>query len=412
MKQYILLIFSTLFLFSLSGCISTNRLTTLNYSGFLSINQEKNPFRYTLMHENDSSTLLIVETDMNKLKYKKKENSNQLTAKYQIGYQIYPDITSNNISDSNSVFFQDSVYFAANQRQKHQVKMKLHSGETNFVNIQLADLQSGKKYNHFHEITKSKLDGLNYLTKNASGSLHYPNYKQFYDQYRFSYRDDLNIELTALQYKIQNTNLAAPPFSTQPIQDTNLQIKDTLILKQGIMNTESHNGLFIIRRQGDTKGGKRFLALNNNYPKPAGNKAYVAPLRYITTNREFLKLRHSADKQLAKENFWQDATGDYDRAYERMWEYDRRVTVANTCFTSYKEGWKTDRGMIFIIFGKPHSILKYKGQEKWIYHENQSRELTFIFKKRKAESLLSDYYLERKEAYRIPWYQQVETWKN
>ena len=412
MKKFIFLILSGLVLFSLSGCISTNRLTTLNYSGFLSMNQEKNPFRYTLMHENDSSTLLIVETDMNKLKYKKSENSDQLIAKYQIGYQIYPDITSNTVSDSNSVFFEDSVYFAANQRQKHQVKMKVHTGETSFVNIRMADLQSGKKYNHFHEIAKSNQDGMNYLTKNASGNIHYPNYKQFYDQYRFSYRDNLSIELIAIQYKIKNTNLAAPPFAEQPRQDSSLQIKDTLLLKQGILNTANLSGLFIIRRQDDAKGGNRFLALNNNFPKPAGNKDYIAPLRYITTNREFLKLRHSADKQLAKEDFWQDATGDYDRAYERMWEYDKRVSLANTYFTSYKEGWKTDRGMIFIIFGKPHSILKYKGQEKWIYHEDQSRELTFIFKMSKAKSPLSDYYLERKEAYRIPWYQQVETWKN
>ncbi|MGM0565459.1 MAG: GWxTD domain-containing protein [Bacteroidota bacterium] len=412
MKKNIFLIFSSLVLFSLSGCISTNRLTTLNYADFLSGHQEKNPFRYTLVHENDSSTSLIVETDMNKLKYKKKDNSDQLIAKYQIGYQIYPDITSNSVSDSNSLYYEDSIYFAANHRQKHQVKMEMHSEATHFVNIRLADLQSGKKYNHFHEIDKSTRDGLNYLTKNASGNIHYTNYKQFYDKYRFSYRDNLSIKLIALNYNTQNTKLAAPPFAEQPRQDTSLQITDTLTLKQGILNTENHEGLFIIRRQGTPEGGKRFLALNNNYPKPDGNKSFIAPLRYITTNREFMKLRYAADKHMAKETFWQDATGDYDRAFERMLEYDKRVTMANSFFTSYKEGWKTDRGMIFIIFGKPGSILKYKGQEKWIYNENQSRELIFIFKKNNAESAVSDYCLERKDTYRIPWYQQVETWKN
>ncbi len=397
---------------SLSGCISTNRLTTLNYADFLSPGQEYNPFRHTLMHENDSITLLIVETDMNKLKYKKKENSDQLIARYQIGFQVYPDITSNTVSDSNSVYFEDSVYFASNRRQTHQAKMKLSSGQTHFVNIEMTDLQSGKSYNRFHEISKSSEDALNYLTKNASGNIHYPDYKRFYDRYRFSYRDNLEIDLMAIHFDIEKTRLAAPPFSDQSRPDSGFQIKDTLFLAQGVLNTQNSNGLYVIRRQGSNHGGKGFLTLNENFPKPAGNNSFIAPLRYITTNREFMKLRYAPDKQLAKETFWQEATNDFDRAYERMREYDRRIVLANTNFSRYKEGWKTDRGMIFIIFGKPDSILKYDGQEKWIYSKEHSRQLTFVFKKQATAYPVSGYFLERKESYRIPWYKQVETWKN
>ncbi len=412
MKKILNLIITGLFLISLAGCISTNRLTTINYADFLNPSQEDNPFRHTLLHENDSITLLIVETDMNKLKYKKKDNSDKLIAKYKIEFQIYPDITSNSVADSNSVYFEDSVYFAANRRQTHQVKMELPSGQTHFVNIQMTDLHSGKRYNRFHEIAKNSEDALNYLTKNASGNIHYPDYKRFYDRYRFSYRDNLKIGLIALRFDIEKARLASPPFADPSQPDSGFQADDTLFLEQGILNTQNRRGFYLIRRKNSNHGGKGFLLLNEDFPKPAGNNSFIAPLRYITTNREFMKMRYAPDKLMAKKSFWQDATNDFDRAYERMNEYDRRIILANTYFSSYKEGWKTDRGMIFIIFGKPTSILKYEEQEKWIYNEEQGRQLTFVFKKQASPFAVSDYFLERKESYRIPWYQQVETWKN
>ena len=36
--------------------------------------------------------------------------------------------------------------------------------------------------------------------------------------------------------------------------------------------------------------------------------------------------------------------------------YYRRVRFANEEFTQYKDGWKTDRGMIYILFGPPNQV--------------------------------------------------------
>ena len=41
-----------------------------------------------------------------------------------------------------------------------------------------------------------------------------------------------------------------------------------------------------------------------------------------------------------------------ERAKELIKNYYGRLQHANLFFTSYLEGWKTDRGMIFMIFGE------------------------------------------------------------
>lgn len=67
---------------------------------------------------------------------------------------------------------------------------------------------------------------------------------------------------------------------------------------------------------------------------------------------------------------------------EMFTEYYRRVKFANDNFSSYREGWKSDRGMVFIILGPPNNIDRHpfeyysKPYEIWEYYSINRR---FIF---------------------------------
>ncbi|MCH7783138.1 GWxTD domain-containing protein [candidate division KSB1 bacterium] len=56
--------------------------------------------------------------------------------------------------------------------------------------------------------------------------------------------------------------------------------------------------------------------------------------------------------------------------------YYRRVRFANEEFTQYKDGWKTDRGMIYILFGPPNQVFYSdfssfeKATQQWVYYTN------------------------------------------
>jgi hypothetical protein len=89
-----------------------------------------------------------------------------------------------------------------------------------------------------------------------------------------------------------------------------------------------------------------------------------------------------------------------------------RVMTANKLFTSYKEGWKTDRGIIYIVYGAPSEVYRRTGEEEWIYGE-RSNMLSIRFFFDQAENPLSDndYILQRSSGYKPGWYIAVENWR-
>jgi len=83
-------------------------------------------------------------------------------------------------------------------------------------------------------------------------------------------------------------------------------------------------------------------------------------VRYIITDEElaaFKKLSTDAERDQFIENFWQrrDPTPDTEEN-EYKEEHYRRIQYANEHFQSGMPGWKTDRGRMYIMYGKADSI--------------------------------------------------------
>src|SRR2546423_161042 len=98
--------------------------------------------------------------------------------------------------------------------------------------------------------------------------------------------------------------------------------------------------------------------------KPELNKAYKDWLEkdvtYIITDEErkaFKKLQTDDEREQFIESFWRrrDPNPDTDENEFRE-EYYERIAYANEHFASGVPGWKTDRGRIYIMFGKPDEI--------------------------------------------------------
>jgi GWxTD domain-containing protein len=98
--------------------------------------------------------------------------------------------------------------------------------------------------------------------------------------------------------------------------------------------------------------------------KPELKKAYKEWLEkdvaYIITDEEkkaFKKLATDEEREAFIENFWRRRDPDPDTdENEYREEYYERIAYANEHFTSGIPGWKTDRGRIYITFGKPDSV--------------------------------------------------------
>ncbi|CUS78461.1 GWxTD domain-containing protein [Candidatus Kryptobacter tengchongensis] len=112
----------------------------------------------------------------------------------------------------------------------------------------------------------------------------------------------------------------------------------------------------------------------------------IEQLVYIAKPEELNYIK-SAQDEIEKEKrfleFWRkkDPTPNTLKN-ELMEEYYGRVKYANEHFGHYIEGWKTDMGMVYIIFGPPNSVDRHpfdidsKPYEIWYYYEINRR---FIF---------------------------------
>lgn len=83
-------------------------------------------------------------------------------------------------------------------------------------------------------------------------------------------------------------------------------------------------------------------------------------VRYIITPEEkkaFKQLKTDEEKENFIENFWRrrDPNPDTEENEYRE-EYYERIAYANENFTSGKPGWMTDRGRVYIAWGKPDSV--------------------------------------------------------
>ncbi len=107
---------------------------------------------------------------------------------------------------------------------------------------------------------------------------------------------------------------------------------------------------------------------------------YIFDLKEI----DRIKALPPAQKADAFKELWKrkDPTPGTDRN-ELMEEYYSRVDYSNKNFKSYLDGWRTDMGMVFIIFGSPNNVDRHpfdidsKPYEVWYYYE-LNRQLVFV----------------------------------
>jgi GWxTD domain-containing protein len=114
----------------------------------------------------------------------------------------------------------------------------------------------------------------------------------------------------------------------------------------------------------------------------------IEQLQYIAKDEEMTFMRDGntdVEKQKRFVEFWKkkDPSPNTKRN-EAMQDYYKRLAVATKLFsTIYTQGWRTDMGMVFIIFGEPNNIERHpyemdsKPYEVWDYY-SMNKQFVFV----------------------------------
>ena len=110
----------------------------------------------------------------------------------------------------------------------------------------------------------------------------------------------------------------------------------------------------------------------------------IKQLKYVATSSELDYIESGAtllEKQQRFEDFWKklDPSPNTERN-EAFDEYFSRIDVSNKTFKGYSEGWRSDMGMVYVIYGPPLNydrsrLSDGRNYERWNY---QDRQIVFI----------------------------------
>lgn len=214
----------------------------------------------------------------------------------------------------------------------------------------------------------------------------------------------------------RNFPTPVPPFVEQLRAPFNYQPDSTFTLdfKNGksVYFTPQQAGFYFFQPDTSVMQGPTLFRMNAGFPKVTQHTLMREALRYITTSKEFQQLNSNEIPKVAVDSFWIANAGRPDIATEFIRKYYLRVENANKLYTSYTDGWKTDRGMIFIVMGKPSKVFRNFELEVWIYGESDDPSAwKFYFYKVLNPFTENDYVLERNEYYKTAWYQNVQLWR-
>lgn len=215
-------------------------------------------------------------------------------------------------------------------------------------------------------------------------------------------------EVYTFQYDDQ-FGTARPPMSSSGEPKPNTIRIDTSF-RANMYETERERVLSFVQTDSSSNSGCSFLTVSPYFPKFRRVDDLAKTVLYLCKTEEYDAIQNAKEKKKAFDRFWISVIVSPDRARSVLKRYYHNVTLANSLFTDYKEGWRTDRGMILIIYGYPKEVTRTDEEEIWTYSINGKKQ-NFNFAKVPNLFVQHHYVLVRDKDLSKVWLNEVGKWR-
>ncbi len=407
----------TLLLLALLGSCSSNYNTQTSTQWTLA--NIYNPLKsslhplYKVYHNNTNTSVLFFKIRTDELFFRPNAFSNQDGCSFTLKYMLQEVGEAGNfLVDTNTYVYQ----FNRGDLGKFyisQIPFKAIEGKSYRMKITLRDNFRLSHSIYYIDIEKQPDIGEQYFNVTMlDGTPVFRNVLINEGIFRVQHPSPVSEKLFIAYY--QNQAEASKPF-VAPLSDEFIyNSPDSMFIVDYNPNTALslvYEGLYFIRFDTNSKAGVSLLRLPESFPKVEKPEELIPPLTYITTDAEFNNLLLEANPKLAADNFWQKTAGGIDRGREMIRLYYNRVYYSNYYFTSTREGWKTDRGMVYVVYGPPEELKKTPEQEIWTYkNKTDGTPIVFTFNYQPNRYNLNNYQLQRSQSEGWRWTETVYTW--
>mgnify|MGYP006290759773 CR=1 FL=1 len=172
-----------------------------------------------------------------------------------------------------------------------------------------------------------------------------------------------DLDSVQIEYELKGEHTDTELISAFPAALTGEKTAITFPLHSDSLKHDSYSlEIKVISRERNMTMKKPFYIRWQGLPATAQDlDTAIKQARYAARGEEWKKLKKASGEERleAFKEFWekQDPT-PFDSYNETMYDFYARVEAANRNFAAMgRDGWRTDRGMVFIILGPPDNIV-------------------------------------------------------
>lgn len=390
------------------ACLPQGKISNRNVAYLYSYPAPEYTPGLSLFHFSTDSTSLLVRISPSALGQTREEGN--ATASFTVAGLLFNDYAAPMPLDSFRHTFSITGDEFDRPAADREIRFKTTQPSSLVIDVRVTDHNSAYRYATLLELARRHTnDPQNFKVTDAGSPLvhEFLTSETVFITHN-SRRNNLNVRYVATDRKP-----AWPPHILQPsvhprvIEDSSFAILSTAAAEF------PREGIYIITTNAPDGKGLMLMKFHPDYPRITTPGLLVETLRYITKNEEYGKMTSAADKKMEVDEFWLKRAGSFERAKALIREYYTRVEFANLHFASFKEGWKTDRGMIYIIYGPPDNIYLDGGSESWIYDATINEPVQrFDFTREEHPFSARNYVLARHPALENGWNIAVHRWRS
>jgi GWxTD domain-containing protein len=374
-------------------------------------------FEVIVYHAGETNSTVYLNVPLHDLTYEKNEDQTS-EARFRIQSELYSNYNDPVPLDTNTYIFRDTAFSGEEMNMIVNFEIAAAYSEDYLLKITLTDLLKPE-----HEVMKIQpvnktniWSAQNFMLLDDADIPVFSTWMTGTKKFRIQYNNRDSTELL-IRYYDQSFPLAKPPFALD--KNTTYAFEPdsfyTVPLDAGIspLLELPHKGIYHVQADVEDKNGLTLYRSGNGFPEVTDPEQALAPLRYLTTEREFNTMLSYDEFKIAIDSFWLErASYNPERAKNMIRKYYQRVEQTNRMFSSFHEGWKTDRGLIYIIYGPPSEVYRKDDEEEWIYGERGNpMSIKFFFFNIDNPFTQNDFTLQRSPIYKTSWFIAVENWR-
>jgi GWxTD domain-containing protein len=390
-------------------------------------NPTKNPVNpiYNVVNETDNSTILSVRFSAGDLFFSEANPQGIPTAALMVTVKLFNTSQGKTLADT-AVYNLSIVKEKGKFEYVYGIPLKVEKGMEYLAEIKILDrlrlavVQAFVPFN-----TLSYFNKYNFLAQGHFEKNQLFNHAVRVNEYINLLYSRGNIDSLFITYYRPFREFPDPPSMLVPEKTLDYEPEKIVALHYSdtLPMMFPREGIYLCSVSRKIRDGFTFFNFGPTFPSMNSPEAMIEPLVYLASQDEVDGLRSAPKPKAALDEFWIKCGGNIDKSRELIRIYYTRVLYSNYYFTSYKEGWRSERGMIYIIYGPPDKVYKTDEGESWGYRKPviksswggrysvQEEYLFFNFKKKNNVFSDNDYYLSRSETLVTYWDKAIATWR-